>query len=263
MNSNQDRYLLYYYISTSIYIDCFKIRLAPSPKPLRGVTQTTARSHPNHCEESPKPLRGVTPTTARSHPNHCEESPQPLRGVTPTTARSHPNHCEESSQPLWGVTPTTVRSHPNHCEESPQPLRGVTPTTARSHPNHCEESPQPLRGVTQPLRGVAPKVEEWRLTSFFFNNSLWDVIQLRVPAAVHVVHMGHYQPTLKNWQFHLLLFLCYVKCGENVRSYPDRRCYTSKWRWIFGFSCTIFKNTCFKEIGYPKSSNFPIMLYYA
>ena len=47
-------------------------------------------------------------------------------------------------------------------------MRGVTTKNARSHPNHCEESPRrPISG------GMAPH-------RFFLNNSISDVIKLRV-----------------------------------------------------------------------------------
>ena len=72
------------------------------------------------------------------------------------------------------------------CEESPQILRGVTPKNARSHPknvrshpNHCEESPREWRDGSSPF-------------FFFLNNSISDVIKLRV-ITVHEFHMGHYQ----------------------------------------------------------------------
>ena len=174
----------------------------------RGVTPNIARSHPKYCKESPQILQGVTPNIARSHPKYCKESPQILQRVTPNIARSHPKYCKESPQILQGVTPNIARSHPKYCKESPQPLWGVTPTTVRSHPNHCEESPYRWRDGASPV--------------FFLNNSVSDVIQLRVL----VVHEGHSYgtlPTLKNWRFHLLLFSCYIKCEENARSHADQR----------------------------------------
>ena len=128
------------------------------------------RCHPKFCEVSPQILRGVTPNFVRCHPKFCEVSPQILRGVTPNFARCHPKFCDVSPQILRGVTPNFARCHPKFCEVSPQKMLGVTPTTARSHP---------VSG------GMAPH-------QFFLNNSISDVIKLRV-LTVHEGHMGHYQ----------------------------------------------------------------------
>ena len=158
----------------------------------RGVTPNFARCHPKFCEVSPqilRILRGVTQKKMRG------VTPKKLRGVTPKKLRG------VTPKKLRGVTPKKLRGvTPKKCEVSSQKIWGVILKNARSHPKKCEESPQPLRGVTM-------KVEGWPLTIFFLNNSISDVIKQRI--ATHCAWRSYGTvPTLKNWRFYLLLFLC-------------------------------------------------------
>ena len=133
---------------------------------MQGVTQKNARSH-----KKKKKMRGVTKKKMRG-----VTKKKKMRGVTKKKKkmRGVPKKMREvkKKKKMRGVTKKKKKmlgvTKKKKCEESSQKMRRVTPTTARSHP---------VSG------GMAPH-------QFFKNNSISDVIKLRV-LTVHEGHMGH------------------------------------------------------------------------
>ena len=192
---------------------------------MRGVTPKNARCPPQKCEVSSPKMRGVTsknarchPKNARCHPQKYEVSAPKMRGVSPKGVK------------MRGVSPKNARCQPQKCEVSPPKMRGVTPKNARCHPQKCEVSPLKMRGVTpipQKMRGVTPTSAsshpengEMAPHQFFKNN----FSRSKPAKGTHCAWRSYGAlPSLKNRRFQLLLFFCYLKCGENARSHPDRR----------------------------------------